>query len=47
MPLYMDTHEHIEGLTADAVAHAHEADVKTQTKYGVARSSFAEAAVYS
>ena len=35
MPLFMDTHGHIEGLTADAVAHAHEADLKTQTKYGV------------
>jgi uncharacterized protein DUF4242 len=35
MPLFMDTHHHIEGLTADAVAHAHEADVKTQAKYGV------------
>jgi len=35
MPLYMDTHQHIEGLTADAAAHAHEADVKTQEKFGV------------
>lgn len=35
MPLYMDTHHHVEGLTADAVAHAHEADLKTQEKYGV------------
>jgi hypothetical protein len=35
MPLYMDTHAHIEGLTADAVAGAHAADVKTQDKYGV------------
>jgi hypothetical protein len=31
----MDTHGHIEGLTADAVAHAHEADLNTQAKYGV------------
>jgi hypothetical protein len=31
----MDVHNHIEGLTADAAAHAHEADVKTQEKYGV------------
>jgi hypothetical protein len=31
----MDTHHHVEGLTADAVAHAHEADLKTQAKYGV------------
>ena len=35
MPLYMDVHHHIEGLTADAVAGAHEADLKTQEKYGV------------
>ena len=35
MPLFMDTHGHIEGLTADAVAGAHAADVKTQAKYGV------------
>jgi hypothetical protein len=35
MPLYMDTHGHIEGLTADAVAQAHAADLKTQAKYGV------------
>mgnify|MGYP006328478463 CR=1 FL=1 len=25
MPLFMDIHNHIEGLTADAVAHAHQA----------------------
>jgi peptidyl-tRNA hydrolase len=31
----MDVHDHVEGLTADAVAHAHEADVKIQEKYGV------------
>ena len=35
MPLYMDIHQHIEGLTADAVAQAHQADLKTQEKYGV------------
>ena len=35
MPLYMDIHYHIDGLTADAVGHAHQADVKTQVKYGV------------
>jgi hypothetical protein len=35
MPLYMDTHQHIEGLTADAVAQAHAADLQTQDKYGV------------
>jgi hypothetical protein len=35
MPLFMDTHDHVEGLTADAVAGAHEADLKTQEKYDV------------
>jgi len=28
MPLYMDIHYKIEGLTSDAVMHAHEADVQ-------------------
>lgn len=35
MPLYMDIHHKVEGLTAEALTHAHEADVKTQEKYGV------------
>jgi uncharacterized protein DUF4242 len=35
MPLFMDVHDHIEGLTADAVEHAHRADLETQGKYGV------------
>jgi len=35
MPLYLDTHESIEGLTAEAAAHAHAADLQTQEKYGV------------
>ena len=35
MPLYMDIHHHVDGLTAEAIGHAHEADVKTQQKYGV------------
>jgi len=35
MPLFMDTHGHIEGLTADAAAQAHEADLQTQAQYGV------------
>ena len=34
MPLFMDVHEHVEGLTAEAAAHAHEADLKTQGKFG-------------
>lgn len=35
MPLYMDIHNRVDGLTADAVTHAHQADLKTQEKYGV------------
>ena len=35
MPLFVDVHNHIEGLTADAVAQAHEADLETQEKHGV------------
>jgi hypothetical protein len=35
MPLYLDTHEHIAGLTADGVAHAHARDVEVQGKHGV------------
>jgi hypothetical protein len=35
MPLFMDVHDHIEGLTAAAVAKAHEADLATQAKYNV------------
>ena len=31
----MDVHDHVEGLTADGVAHAHEADLKVQEKHGV------------
>jgi hypothetical protein len=35
MPLYMDCHNHIEGLTAEAVAGAHERDLAVQDKHGV------------
>jgi hypothetical protein len=35
MPLFMDVHHHVEGLTADAVVGAHQADLNTQAKYGV------------
>ena len=35
MPLYMDVHEHVEGLTADAVAGAHKRDLEVQDRYGV------------
>jgi hypothetical protein len=35
MPLYMDIHHKVAGLTGDAVAHAHEEDLKVQGKHGV------------
>ena len=35
MPLYLDTHRHVEWLTAAAVSHAHARDLEVQDKYGV------------
>jgi hypothetical protein len=35
MPLFMDHHRNVEGLTAAAVAEAHGKDVEVQDKYGV------------
>jgi len=35
MPLYMDTHDHIEGLTAAAVADAHRRDLEAQGSHDV------------
>lgn len=35
MPLYMDIHKNMDGLTAEAVEGAHEKDLKVQNKYGV------------
>jgi hypothetical protein len=35
MPLYMDVHNHVPGLTKDAAAKAHAADLKIQKKHGV------------
>lgn len=40
MPLYMDEHEHVEGLTAEAVAEAHRKDMETQGQYGVKYISY-------
>jgi hypothetical protein len=34
MPLYMDIHKGIEGLTAQAVAGAHAKDLEVQKKHG-------------
>jgi len=35
MALFMDIHEKVEGLTAEAVANAHQADLQVQGAYGV------------
>lgn len=35
MPLYLDTHDHIPGLTAEALAGAHARDVEVGSKVGV------------
>ena len=35
MPLYMDIHRNVEGLTAEAVADAHKKDLEAQDKHGV------------
>ena len=35
MPLFMDVHHHGEGLTAEAVAGAHQKDLETQDRHGV------------
>ena len=32
MPLFMDVHDHVEGLTAEAVAGAHQRDLEVQAK---------------
>src|SRR5665809_50125 len=35
MPLFMDHHRAVEGLTAEAVADAHRKDMEIQEEYGV------------
>ncbi|MCB0224825.1 MAG: DUF4242 domain-containing protein, partial [Anaerolineae bacterium] len=35
MPLFMDIHKNVEGLTAEAAAEAHVKDLEVQGKYGV------------
>ena len=34
MPLYLDVHHHIPGVTAEALVGAHAKDVEVQDKYG-------------
>lgn len=35
MPLYIDIHKKVDGVTSAAVAEAHLKDLQTQAKYGV------------
>jgi hypothetical protein len=35
MPLYMDIHHKVEGLTSDIIAGAHAKDLEVQNKHGV------------
>ena len=35
MPLYMDHHKNLEGLSAEAVAEDHKKDLEVQDKHGV------------
>ena len=35
MPLFMDHHRNVEGLSAEAVAEAHRQDLEIQDRYGV------------
>ncbi|MGA7861895.1 MAG: DUF4242 domain-containing protein [Thermoplasmata archaeon] len=35
MPLYMDVHRKVKGVTAEAVAQAHAKDLTVQGKHGV------------
>jgi hypothetical protein len=40
MPLFMDIHENLPGVTADDVASAHAADLATQDAHGVNYRSY-------
>lgn len=35
MPLHLDIHKYVEGLTADAAKGAHARDLEVQSKHGV------------
>jgi hypothetical protein len=35
MPLYMDIHKNVKGLTPEKLAGAHQKDLEVQTKHGV------------
>jgi hypothetical protein len=40
MALYMDVHRGVKDLTRDALAHAHEQDLKVQSKHGVKYTNY-------
>jgi hypothetical protein len=40
MPLYMDHHKDVEGLSTEAVEEAHQKDLETQDGYGVKYHSY-------
>ena len=40
MPLYMDHHKNVEGLSTEAVAGAHQKDLETQDEHGVNYHSY-------
>ena len=35
MPIYMDVHHHVEGLTMEVIEEAHARDLEIQARYGV------------
>jgi hypothetical protein len=35
MPLFLDIHHKVHGLTSDAIAEAHKKDLRVQKKFGV------------
>ena len=35
MPLYMDIHKNVKGMSAEAVSRAHQKDLEVQDKHGV------------
>ena len=40
MPLFMDEHNAVEGLTAEAVAGAHQKDLEVQGRHGVTYKAY-------
>ena len=40
MPLYMDRHNNVDGLTTEAVEQAHQKDLESQDEHGVKYHSY-------